>query len=209
MSYKNKEWKDGDIITAEALNNLEEGVHELHKPNGVTAGTYGGYKEINADRGVYNIPVVKVDENGRVVEVVNKEISLADPERYLEPGLVTGQMLTIIKTKAKAGNVIVGGDYQFVSFDDLFADDIKEAISNKVYCPRILNVLVKVIIDSKGTTVWASPDWYGVSIAPTYTHIYLTLPSMFSAYNPAGSTFDVQIIFETGLRENDGSISFM
>lgn len=81
MSYTRKEWKDGDIITAEGLNNLEAGVSEnkkkLEEKSGVEPGTYGGY---DSSVPAYNIPKVTVDEYGRVTEVSNSVLAPASAE---------------------------------------------------------------------------------------------------------------------------------
>lgn len=49
MSYNRKIWRVGDVITEEALNNMEKGIEDAHQNSGGTGGTSYDDTEIKAD----------------------------------------------------------------------------------------------------------------------------------------------------------------
>lgn len=182
---------------------------------GVEAGSYGGYKAKNGDTGTYNIPSITVDKSGRITEVTNQQINTVSTDRPMDPGLVTYNMLMRIKTHAQTcTGVSTTAHLSYVNLED-----VKEVISNGLtILPQIINVLVRVKYDSKGSVMWVLPDKYtttcyrgGTGMLTTQVTVYPP-EEYFNSYNQDADgkyTYDVQVIYGTGTRDTDGSVNLM
>lgn len=79
MAYEPKTWECGDVVTADALNNIEQGIADAQLPsvtasdNGKVLGVDGGeYKLVEQSKGAVRIVEVTTDDVVAVADASNK-----------------------------------------------------------------------------------------------------------------------------------------
>lgn len=184
MAYMRKEWKDGDLITLERLNNMEEGISASQKEHAKTVdlppGTYGGLDTSNS---TYKIPSITVDNNGRVANVSQSVLGFASSK---SPGILSAQDYHNFITS------IVKYQHGTLSY---YEEPLGIGVSNAavIYAngepiPRILNVLLKIYIDAnKSNKYWVSVPYRTKagkdSKGILYRHAYFEIPQEYAEFN--------------------------
>lgn len=144
MAYTRKEWKDGDIITPESLNNMEEGISANQKEHAKTVdlppGTYGGLDTSNS---TYKIPNITVDNNGRVADLSQSVLPAATSGRV---GLVTPNLYKSFKLQMFRTTGILrtyySDDGNFYSYGNTFTPP--DGINYSYSIPKVENIWVIV-----------------------------------------------------------------
>lgn len=86
---------------------------------------------------------------------------------------------------------------------DVLPKEIDVDGSGRILCPRILNVMARVAISSKGSKAWVPvTNYYFSRFSETVVYFYVGFPEEYAEYNYNESrgeyTFDIQVIYEIG-----------